>query len=69
MSTSERDNFDQWLPTDHSYLTAVLATAIFKCILQGVLLAETHRYFSNTPASRDGVAVRVFVGCVMFLVL
>ncbi|KAG8823842.1 hypothetical protein FRC19_003030 [Serendipita sp. 401] len=63
------DNFNEWPATDKAYLTTILATAMFNTLIQGTLIVATHRYFSLISASRDGVAMRVFVGVVMTFVL
>lgn len=58
--------FNDWTADDKAYLGTILATTVFKCILQGVLFAATHRYYSRT-CSQDGTKLRTFIGAVMAL--
>lgn len=58
--------FNDWKADDESYVTTILATVVFKSILQGVLFVATWRYFS-TASSRDGIMLRILVGVVMAL--
>lgn len=57
--------FNNWASDDKSFLSTILATVVFKCIIQGLLFVAAWRYFAN--ASRDGIKLQTLVGVVLFL--
>ena len=63
MSTEQ---FAHWAADDRGFLSTILATTVFKSVLQGFLIAATYRYYTRT-CSQDGPRLKTFVGAVMVL--
>jgi hypothetical protein len=58
--------FAHWAADDRGFLSTILATTVFKSVLQGFLIAATYRYYTRT-CSQDSRQLKTFVGAVMAL--
>jgi hypothetical protein len=61
-----KDQFAHWAADDRGFLSTLLATTVFKSVLQGFLIGATYRYYTRT-SSQDSRQLKAFVGAVMAL--
>lgn len=61
-----KEQFAYWAADDKSFLSTILATTVFKSVVQGFLIAATYRYYTRT-CSQDGPKLKTLVGAVMVL--
>ncbi|CAG8763936.1 7888_t:CDS:1, partial [Acaulospora colombiana] len=62
-----QSQFNHWKPNDKGYLSTIFATVVFKCVLQGVLLAAAYRYYSLLPRTHDSRKIQALVAILVIL--